>query len=106
MNIVSLLFLAAASQLPAPPTSSLIANLPARELGPTIMSGRVVDLAVYEKEPRIFYVATASGGVWKTEDAGTSFTPVFDREGSECIGAVAVSQSNPDVVWVGTGEGT
>lgn len=70
------------------------------------MGGRIMDLAVFEKEPRIFYVATASGGLWKTSNAGVTLSPVFDRENSVSLGAVTVSQSNPDVVWVGTGEGS
>lgn len=75
-----------------------------RALGPTSMGGRVSNLAVYEKEPRIFYVATASGGLWKTTSAGVKFEPVFQYENSVALGAVAIDQSNPDVVWVGTGE--
>src|SRR5437762_871639 len=92
----------------APPVSALLANLVARPIAPPRQGlyGRVADIAVYDKEPRIFFVASASGGVFKTESAGASFTAVFDREGSSSIGAVAVSQSNPHVIWVGTGEGT
>lgn len=86
------------------PLANILAPLTARSLGPVNMGGRIMDIAVYEKEPRIYFVATASGGVWKTENAGLSFTPVFDREGSISLGAVAVNQSNPDDIWVGTGE--
>ncbi len=75
-----------------------------RALGPTSMGGRVSNLAVYEKEPRIFYVATASGGLWKTTSAGIKFEPVFQYENSVALGAVAIDQDNPDVVWIGTGE--
>lgn len=70
------------------------------------MSGRMVELAVYEKEPRIFYAASASGGLWKTENAGLSFTPLFTQETSISLGAVAISQADPNIVWVGTGEDT
>lgn len=75
-----------------------------RMLGPTTMGGRIMDLAVYDKEPRIFYVATASGGLWKTENGGTTVSTVFDREKTVALGAVAVSQTDPNIVWVGTGE--
>ena len=67
-------------------------------------TGRVAAFAVYENDPRIIYVGSASGGVFKTENGGVSFKAVFDREGSCSIGAVAVSQQNADLVWVGTGE--
>ncbi len=84
----------------------ILDNLVARNVGPTTMGGRITDLAVYEKEPRIYYVASASGGLFKTENAGGSFTCVFEREGSISLGATAVSQTDPNVVWVGTGENT
>jgi photosystem II stability/assembly factor-like uncharacterized protein len=68
------------------------------------MSGRIQDLAVYEADPRIFFVASASGGLWKTENGGNTFTALFDRENTVSLGAASVAQSNPDVVYVGTGE--
>jgi len=81
-----------------------VANLEWRELGPAIMGGRIADIAVVESGTRIFYVATASGGVWKTTNRGMTFEPVFDDQTTASIGDVTVSQSNPNVVWVGTGE--
>lgn len=84
--------------------SSQIQALKPRALGPTSMGGRTVNIAVYEKEPRIFYVATAGGGLWKTTSAGTKFTPVFQYESTVALGAVAIDQDNPDIVYVGTGE--
>lgn len=97
---------AAIAQSPAAPSPEalLINSLPARALGPTTMGGRISDLAVFEKDPRIFYVATASGGLWKTENGGTTIRPVFYRESVVALGAATVSQSNPKVIWVGTGE--
>ncbi|MBS1719411.1 MAG: hypothetical protein JST35_03085 [Armatimonadetes bacterium] len=68
------------------------------------MGGRIAQIAVYNARPSLFYVATASGGLWKTDNGGITMAPVFDREGSISLGAVAVDQSNPDNVWVGTGE--
>ncbi|MDR3689463.1 MAG: FlgD immunoglobulin-like domain containing protein [Fimbriimonas sp.] len=86
------------------PAWQLLKNLTPRQLGPTNMGGRIMGIAVYEKDPRIFYVASASGGLFKTTNGGITFKPVFEREGSISIGAVAVSATNPDIVWVGTGE--
>jgi photosystem II stability/assembly factor-like uncharacterized protein len=86
------------------PDASVFANLTLRNIGPANMSGRVVDLAVVESNPYIFYVATATGGLWKTTDNGVTFAPVFFKERVHSIGAVTVWQANPDVVWVGTGE--
>ncbi|HVT12709.1 MAG TPA: hypothetical protein VHE55_10620 [Fimbriimonadaceae bacterium] len=108
---LSLVFIPAIlfAQTPDPqagPWQPFLQNLKARSVGPSNMGGRGVDLAVYNKEPRIFYVATASGGLWKTENDGMTFAPVFDREGSDSLGACAVSQKDPNLVWVGTGEAT
>jgi photosystem II stability/assembly factor-like uncharacterized protein len=76
-----------------------------RSIGPANMSGRIVDVAVYEKEPRIQYIASATGGLWRTSNHGVTFTPVFEQQSTVSLGAVAVCQANADVVWVGTGEG-
>jgi photosystem II stability/assembly factor-like uncharacterized protein len=78
--------------------------LVARPLGPANMGGRIADLAVVENRPATLYVASASGGLWKTVNNGTTWTPLFDHEATVALGAVAVAPSNPDVVWVGTGE--
>ena len=75
-----------------------------RPIGPAAMSGRISDLAVYEANPAIFYVGTAHGGVWKTTNAGTTFQPQFQDQGLMSVGDITVSQSNPDLVWVGSGE--
>lgn len=88
------------------PQINYLENLTVRNLGPTTMGGRIMDLAVYERDPRIFYVATASGGLWKTENAGMTLAPVFEREATIALGACAVSQRDPNLVWVGTGEGS
>ena len=86
------------------PLASATAALRFRTIGPTIMGGRVSDLAVVESDPRTFYVGVASGGVWKTENAGITFTHVFKDEATASVGDVTVAPSNPNVVWVGTGE--
>lgn len=75
-----------------------------RAIGPSRISGRFVDYAVYEKNPAVFYAAMATGGLWKTVNHGQSFEPVFDNQSVICIGAIAIDPNNPDVVWVGTGE--
>lgn len=75
-----------------------------RSIGPATMSGRISDVAVFEANPAIYYVGTAHGGVWKTVNNGTTFTPLFQHQGLMAVGDVAVSQVNPDVVWVGAGE--
>ena len=79
-------------------------GLKLRAVGPAVTSGRVSGIAVHPKDRAHYYVAAASGGVWKTTNDGTSWTPVFDNEGSYSIGAVALDPKNPSVVWVGTGE--
>ncbi len=75
-----------------------------RSIGPALTSGRIADIAVDPTKPSRWFVASASGGVWKTENAGTSWTPVFDHEGSYSIGCVTIDPNNPFTVWVGTGE--
>ena len=75
-----------------------------REIGPAVMGGRVADLAVVESDPDRFYVGFASAGVWLTENAGSSWTPLFDDQPCASIGDVTVFQANPNVVWAGTGE--
>lgn len=84
--------------------AAFLSGLGLREIGPALTSGRVVDLAVHPGDDRVWYVASAAGGVWKTVNAGTTWTPIFDGEGSSSIGVVKIDPNNPHVVWVGTGE--
>ncbi len=84
--------------------SSLFNNLKFRSLGPAITSGRVADLAVNPTNFHQYYVAVASGGVWKTNNAGVTYTPVFDSQASYSIGCLAMDPINTNVIWVGTGE--
>ncbi|MBT8058482.1 MAG: glycosyl hydrolase, partial [Gammaproteobacteria bacterium] len=81
-----------------------LAGLPLRSIGPALTSGRVADFAFNPEDPHRFYVAMASGNVWKTDNNGTTWTPVFDNEGSYAIGVVELAPGNPNTVWVGTGE--
>ncbi len=85
-------------------TSETLNGLRLRNIGPANMSGRIVDLAVVEKDPYIIYAASATGGVWKTINNGVTFTPVFDKGGTHSVGDIAVHQGDPNHVWVGTGE--
>jgi len=75
-----------------------------RNVGPSLTAGRIADIAVNPNNPYEYYLAVASGGVWKTENAGTTFKPIFDQYGSYSIGCVSIAPTNENVVWVGTGE--
>src|SRR5512138_2007416 len=88
----------------AVPVAEEFERLHFRSIGPATMSGRIADIAVYEANPAIYYVGSAHGGVWKTTSNGTMFTPIFQDQGLMSIGDVAVSQKDPNLVWVGTGE--
>lgn len=90
---------------PRDPMSTPTFNgLKLRSIGPAFTSGRVIGFAVDPGNPARYFVAAASGGVWKTINGGTTWTPVFDNEGSYSIGAIALDPKNPLTVWVGTGE--
>jgi photosystem II stability/assembly factor-like uncharacterized protein len=91
--------LAAQAGSPAP-----FERLHFRGIGPATMSGRIDDLAVYESNPAVFYIATATGGLWKTVNGGTTVEPVFDNEATSSIGDAAIAPNDPNLVWVGTGE--
>ncbi|MDA1082285.1 MAG: hypothetical protein O2973_11555 [Gemmatimonadetes bacterium] len=75
-----------------------------RSIGPASMGGRIDDIAVYDRDPSIIYIGYATGGVFRSTNAGTTFEPVFERYGSASIGDIAIDQSNPNIVYVGTGE--
>jgi len=81
-----------------------LAGIPLRNIGPALTSGRVSDFAFHPGNVQTFYVSMASGGVWKTENNGITWKPVFDNEGSFAIGVVELDPSNPNIVWVGSGE--
>jgi len=86
-------------------TSATVSGLPARNIGSATMSGRIAAVAGVEQDGRItLFVGSASGGVWKSVNGGTTFKPVFDRQSVQSIGAVAIDPSNAKNVWVGTGE--
>lgn len=89
---------------PNPMSTGTFGGLRFRSIGPAVTSGRVIAFAVDPNDRAKYYVAVASGGVWKTVNAGTTWTPVFDNEGAFSIGAIALDPKNPSTVWVGTGE--
>ena len=92
--------------------SAMLSEFAWRPIGPAVTSGRIVDLAVAEgpesrvgdRLGKLMYAASASGGVWKSTNAGTTWQPIFDKEGSSSIGDIEIAPSNPEIVWVGTGE--
>ena len=81
-----------------------IGGLKFRSIGPALTSGRIADLAVNPNHPQEYYLAVASGGVWKTTNSGTTYQPIFDGQGSYSIGCVTIDPSNEHIIWVGTGE--
>ncbi len=84
--------------------SGLLSTLKFRNIGPALISGRISDMAVNPNNPSEYYFTAASGGVWKTENSGTTFKPIFDSQGSYSIGCVTMDPNNTNVVWIGTGE--
>ncbi len=85
-------------------SSDMFNGLKFRSIGPAFTSGRISSIAVNPSDNSTWYVAAASGGVWKTTNCGTSWNPIFDDQGSYSIGTVSIDPVNPSVVWVGTGE--
>jgi photosystem II stability/assembly factor-like uncharacterized protein len=91
------------AQSPAGPSDTL-KGLPLRSLGPDITTGRISDIEIDRNNPNVWYVASSSGGLFKTENRGNTFTPIFDEGGSFSLGAVVLDPKNSNVVWLGTGE--
>ena len=87
-----------------PLRSTDLAGLRLRNIGPANMSGRFVDMDVVESDPQVMYVASATGGVFRTRDSGITWEPVFEREPVHSVGDIALFQPNPNIIWVGTGE--
>jgi photosystem II stability/assembly factor-like uncharacterized protein len=85
-------------------TTSPFDKLRFREIGPATPSGRIDDFAVLESNPAVFYVASATGGLWKTTNQGTTFEAQFTNETTSSIGDVAIAPNDANLVWVGTGE--
>ncbi len=109
MKYLSILLLAFSATLFAqntedPFSESTFQGLELRNIGPAFTSGRIADIAIHPEDESIWYVAVGSGGVWRTENSGVTWTPVFDNQASYSIGCVTIDPNNPHTVWVGTGE--
>ncbi len=103
--IITIFATAALAQAPVRIDSDTISGLGARNIGSATMSGRIAALdAVHEGQRLTIYIGAASGGVWKSQNGGTTYKPVFDKQPVQSIGAVTIDPKNPKVVWVGTGE--
>lgn len=85
-------------------SDNIYSGLQLRSIGPAFMSGRIADIDIHPENESIWYVAVGSGGVWKTENSGTTWTPIFDKQSSYSVGAVTIDPNNPDTIWVGSGE--
>ena len=83
-------------------TSDTFSGLKFRSVGPAFTSGRIADFAVNPANPKQYFVAVASGHIWKTDNAGITWAPVFDNYGAYAIGCLAMDPTNPNVVWAGT----
>lgn len=103
--LLTMMLLASVSLFSQDFKMDLVQDLKPRNIGPGGMSGRVTAIDVVHAEPDNMYVGTASGGLWKSTSGGITWKPVFDKEVTASIGAVAIQQNNPSVIWVGTGEG-
>ena len=88
----------------SPFAESTFSGLKMRSIGPALMAGRIADIAIHPDDQSTWYVAVGSGGVWKTTNAGTTWEPIFDDQGSYSIGCITLDPNNPQIVWVGTGE--
>src|SRR4026209_941198 len=107
--LVTTVFPQGATPVQPPPlinqsTDGLLRAFRFRSIGPASMGGRIDDIAVSESDPSIIYVGYAVGGVFKSDNNGTTFTPVFETYGTASIGDIAIHPTNPDIVYVGTGE--
>jgi photosystem II stability/assembly factor-like uncharacterized protein len=89
---------------PQTPDRATIAGLRWRSIGPVNMAGRITDVEVDPRNSKVFYIAGATGGIWKTVNAGTTWVPLWERQPIASLGDIAISPSNPNIIWAGTGE--
>lgn len=88
----------------SPLTESTFSGLKMRNIGPAFASGRIADIAIHPEDDNVWYVAVGSGGVWKTDNAGVTWQPLFDSQPSYSIGCITIDPNNPHTIWVGSGE--
>ena len=104
-SVIALALAASAQNVNVTLDSDTLSGLPIRAIGPAASGGRIADIAAVHENGRLtIYVGAAGGGVWKSVDGGTTFKPMFDKQASLSIGSIAIDPSNPQTVWVGTGE--
>ena len=105
-SLISLMLTAAmTTNASASIDTDLLSGIKVRNIGPAATSGRISDIEAVVSNPNIIYASAASGGVWKSENAGLKWTPIFEHEEYASTGAIAINQAIPDIVWLGTGEG-
>ena len=108
MKFLNLLFIALTFSACAQEKSTIdagsVSSVSFRMVGPALTSGRVSDIAIHPSNTDTWYVSTASGGLWKTNNHGITFNPIFDSYASYSIGCVEIAPSNKNTVWVGSGE--
>lgn len=95
---------AASAQQSAPITTAELSAFRSRSIGPAVTGGRITDVEVHPDHPSTLYVASASGGIWKSTNMGQRWTPIFDSQSASTFGDVAIAPSNPDILYAGTGE--
>ncbi|WP_108805369.1 sialidase family protein [Aquimarina sp. Aq107] len=100
----SITFNVHSQEKPKEKSKNPFSGLAFRNIGPAMTSGRIADIAIHPENENIWYVAVGSGGVWKTSNSGTTWTPLFDKQKVYSIGCVTIDANNPNTIWVGTGE--
>src|SRR5436190_10562939 len=109
--LLAAVLMAVAAALPSGQASGSLSEetlkgIPLRSIGPGLATGRVQDIEIDPKNPSVWYVASAFGGLWKTENRGITFAPIFDDGGSFTLCCVAIDPKDSNVLWLGTGENT
>ncbi len=102
--ILNLTIQAQKDKTPSPFSDANFSGLEFRSIGPAFASGRIADIAIHPNDDNVWYVAVGSGGVWKTVNAGVTWTPIFDDQSCYSIGCITIDPNNPHIIWVGTGE--
>ena len=104
VSAIVLMSAAGLAQGPSAPAGSPYKELAFRSLGPDLTTGRLSDIAIDPRNPNVWYVAASAGNLWKTENRGNTWTPIFENYGSYSLGAVTVDPKDSNIVWLGTGE--